>query len=307
MKPTTRIERIANASEEIFGDDPEDLKFIHAILAHVSLPYRAAADATDYSRTNGRASVHIQAGVLFNPETGEMEKQGLPFGAKPRVLLYHLCSEAMRTRKSEIAVDSMSSLMKHLGLRVTGGKTGTIAGFKDQLNRLAASKITFGFRTEHDGAVRGTTINTVPVERFDAWFPKNADQRVLWRSSITLSRPFFESLKEHAFPVDPRAVAALQDSARALDAYVWLAHRLPRVRRRGGDFVSWKALHQQFGGEIKRIPKFRELFVQALREATAGEIYGDAKIEIEDKGLRLFQSPSPIDAKNTHIRGRSHP
>ena len=33
--------------------------------------------------------------------------------------------------------DSMSAFMKDLGLKVTGGKQGTVGRFKDQLNRLA--------------------------------------------------------------------------------------------------------------------------------------------------------------------------
>jgi len=291
VKPTPRIQRIASAAESIFGDDPGELQFIHAVLAQISLPYRNPPDgARDYVRNNGRASVAITAGHLFNPETKQLELQGMPYGAKPRLLLLHVCSEAMRTHKAEVAVgDSMSGFMKQLGLKVTGGKKGTIGAFKEQLNRLAASKITFGFAGED----KATTLNTVPIERFDAWFPKNPAQRVLWPSSITLSQPFFESLKLHALPIEPRAIKALQHSARALDCYVWLAHRLPRVRKRGGDVVSWKALHGQFGGTISQLAAFQREFSTALKQALV--VYPKASIEAADNGLRLIRSPSPID------------
>ena len=43
----------------------------------------------------------------------------------------------------------------------------------------------------------------------------------------------------------------LQHGARALDAYVWLANRLPRVKRRNGDKVSWAALQGQFGADLE--------------------------------------------------------
>jgi hypothetical protein len=291
VKPTPRIERIADAAAEIFGGPPDELQFIHAVLAQVSLPYRKPpAGTVDYVRTNGRASVAIQNGFLLNPETRQMEKQGLPYGSKPRLLLLHVCSEAMRTRKAEVSVgDSMSGFMKQLGLKVSGGKKGTIGAFKEQLNRLAASRITFGFMGED----KATTLNTVPIEKFEAWFPKDPSQQTLWASSVTLSQPFFDSLKVHALPIDPRAIKSLQHSARALDCYVWLAHRLPRVRSRKGDFVSWKALHGQFGGTITHLSAFQREFTVALKQALAE--YLKAVVEDADGGLRLHRSPSPID------------
>jgi hypothetical protein len=79
-------------------------------------------------------------------------------------------------------------------------------------------------------------------------------------SEIELSAEFFADLKDHALPLDPRALRALQHNARALDLYTWLAHRLPRVRSRGGDFVSWAALHGQFGGDVSDRRTFRRQF-----------------------------------------------
>lgn len=288
---TPRIDRIASAAEEIFGGPGEaDLQFIHAVMAQISLPYRNPPNgAREYQRTNGRASVFLQAGVLLNPATQRWEKQGLPYGAKPRLLLLHVCSEAIRTKSPEISVgDSMSNYMRQLGLRVSGGAKGTITGFKEQLNRLAASKISFGFVGED----RASTLNTVPIERFDAWFPKNADQRVLWPSTITLSKHFFDSLKHHALPIDQRAIRALQHSARALDAYTWLVHRLPRVRG-NGDRVSWQALHDQFGGDNSKESDFRREFSKALRQALA--VYPKSIVSEGADGLLLRRSPSPID------------
>ncbi len=41
---------------------------------------------------------------------------------------------------------------------------------------------------------------------------------------LELSREYFETLVEHAVPLDYRALAALGHSALALDVYTWLAH-----------------------------------------------------------------------------------
>ena len=140
--------------------------------------------------------------------------------------------------------DSMSAFMRALGLSVTGGAKGSVGRFKEQLNRLAAARLQLIL----DLGDHATTINPAPmIERLDVWFPADHRQRMLWPSEVVLSPGFFDSLKGHALPLDPRAVQALQHSARALDLYTWLAHRLPRVRGRNGDRVSWAALHAQFG------------------------------------------------------------
>ena len=81
-------------------------------------------------------------------------------------------------------------------------------------------------------------------------------------------------------------------TARALDAYVWLANRLPRVKRRTGDKVSWAALQAQFGADMKDPKKFRRDYLKAFRQALA--VYPDAKTaaccahrRLADHALRL--------------------
>ena len=81
-------------------------------------------------------------------------------------------------------------------------------------------------------------------------------------------------------------------TARALDTYVWLANRLPRVKRRTGDKVSWAALQAQFGTDMKDPKKFRRDYLKAFRQALA--VYPDAKVEQVDGGLLLKPSRPPI-------------
>ena len=85
------------------------------------------------------------------------------------------------------------------------------------------------------------------ITAFDLWFPKDERQRVLWPSTIRLSHEYFESLQEHAVPLDERALAALAHSAMALDVYSWLAQRLYRVDPNKPQFIPWTALKAQFG------------------------------------------------------------
>jgi hypothetical protein len=130
------------------------------------------------------------------------------------------------------------------------------------------------------------------IHKFDVWFPADHRQRVLWPSEIVLSDEFFTSLRAGALPLDPRAVRALQHSARALDLYTWLTHRLPRVKGSNGDRVSWAALRGQFGGDTTDARNFRKDFLTALRQVLVA--YPTAKVEQVEGGLRLRRSAPPI-------------
>ncbi len=76
---------------------------------------------------------------------------------------------------------------------------------------------------------------------------------------------------------------------------MWLANRLPRVKHRNGDKVSWAALQAQFGADMKDPKKFRRDYLKAMRQALA--VYPAAKVEQVDGGLQLRRSAPPIRRK----------
>jgi Plasmid encoded RepA protein len=185
----------------------------------------------------------------------------------------------------------MSAFMRDLGLAVTGGATGSIGRFKEQLNRLAATRMQLLF----EDVDKVSMVNAVsPIGRYDVWFPKNPEQRILWPSTVTLSREFFESLQdENALLLDARAIRALQQSAMALDVYTWLAHRLRRIPKDKPALISWAALQSQFGPDYSTERKFRQDFKEAL--AKVQKVYRGTNIEITPGGnLRLRYSPPPV-------------
>ena len=70
--------------------------------------------------------------------------------------------------------------------------------------------------------------------------------------TIQLSLDYFDSLQEHAVPLNEADLAALAHSALALDLYCWLAQRLHRVNPARPAFIQWPALKQQFGPDYGR-------------------------------------------------------
>jgi Plasmid encoded RepA protein len=159
---------------------------------------------------------------------------------------------------------------------------------KAQLSALAAANFRMGI-TQGDHALQ---VDTKVVGAFDLWFDKDASQRVLWQSTLRLSLDYFESLTRFAVPLDERAISALRDSAVALDIYCWLAQRLHRVPEGKPQFVPWTALHEQFGHGYAQIRQFRAFFLKQLAEVK--EVYPEARLETDGKGMQLWQSPPPV-------------
>lgn len=286
--------RAVDAAIQILGeDDPKAKVYLHTALTQCFLPYREPKETSHYMRESGNLTLVVSSGVLFNPKTRKPQIQGIPYGAKPRLLMMHLCSEAIKRQSKTIPIeDSMSAFMEQLGLAVTGGKKGTIGGFKEQLNRLAAARLQLLMAFDNSASI----INPAPViSKFDVWFPQDPKQKTLWPSEITISDEFYESLKHHALPLDVRGVRGIQHSARALDLYVWLAHRLPRVKSKTGEKITWQALKPQFGGTLSDDKNFKRHMLEALRFVK--QAYPKAQIEQVESGLVLKRSDPPIKKK----------
>lgn len=251
------------------------------------IPYRNPGEnVLEWDRRQGKATLRIEAGSAIDPATGDFKRLGLPYGEKPRLVLIHLATEAVRTGSPVVDVeDSMTAFARSLGLETNGQQLRTL---KDQLARLAAATVRMGVVEEG----RAVQVNTQFVSAFDLWFPKQADQRVLWPSTVRLSEEYFQSLGQHAVPLDNRAVAALASSSMPLDIYVWLAQRLHRVPPTKPQFIAWRVLHEQFGQGFTRIQDFRRRFLQTLHQVTAA--YPDARLSVDDRGMTISNSPPPV-------------
>ncbi len=284
---TRREERLVEASAAIRGTPPERINFLHAVQCQCGIPYKNPGDAVrEWDRRQGAASLRIEAGSAIDPRTGEFTRLGLPYGEKPRLVLIHLATEAVRTGSPVVDVEeSMTAFARSLGLETNGQQ---LRSLKEQLARLAAATVRLGVVEEG----RAVQVNTQFVAAFDLWFPKQPDQRVLWPSTVRLSEEYFQTLGQHAVPLDPRAVGALASSSMALDVYVWLAQRLHRVPPGKPQFLAWDTLHEQFGQGFARVRDFRRQFLHTLHHV--GAVYPAARLSADDKGLTLSHSPPPV-------------
>jgi len=260
----------------------------HSVLCQTSLPYRdPGPDVRVWEKESWFVSLSLEAGRVKNPETGKWVQLGLPFGPKPRLILAHLNTEALKIGSPEINVeDSLTAFVRRIQNYRPNGKE--IRTFKEHLNKLSAAIIRIAMQADK----RSPQINSNIITTFELFFSEDEGQRVLWPSSIRLSHEYFTSLQNHAVPLDERAIAGLSHSAMALDIYAWLAQRLHRVPRGKPQFIAWTALKDQFGAGYHRIDNFKAVFRKALMQVLA--FYQVAKVEGDDHGLTLRNSLPPV-------------
>lgn len=282
--------RLVEASVEIRAESPDQIAFQHSLLCQVGLPRKETTER-EFTRVNGALSLSIEAGKLFDGKT--LVNQPLPYGARPRLILVHISSEAVRTRSPVVEVGhSAYAFLRTLGFDVNGQ---SYRQTRKQVLALAACHMTLGFMA--DGYPQ--TIKTDPIRKFEAWLRREGNQTVMWPGVLELSGDFFASLQEHAVPLDPTALRSLRHSSLALDLYTWLATRLHRVNRLDGVKVSWRALQGQFGQEIADPNNFRRKMLKALAEVKA--VYPNARFETVHGGLLLKPSAPPITKQAVQV------
>lgn len=269
-------------SESLANEPPtrDELRHMHSVLAVCGLPYRKVPiEQRDYRRQQGNMAITVTAGIL-DDDQGKPHLQPIPYGPKARLILLHLCSEAIRQKSPRIEIaDTFTAFVRDMGFPDSGGERGPMTAFKKQLNALAAS--TMRLSVFQQGRVQMRHIT--PIESLDLWLPSNPDQRTLWPSTVTFSPTMFDSLKRHALPVNIRAVRALAGSARKLDLYFWLSYRMSRLDEAA--YISWEALADQFGQGYGQLRQFRSAFRQDL--AAIHELFPQLPAQLTDVGIEL--------------------
>ncbi len=292
---TARQEEFMLRAVPIDDHDPLQygLGFQARLWAQVSLPYRNPGDVADWQRQNGSVTLVIDPAVLSRGPDGRV-RRGFPYGVIPRLLLTWLATEAVRTKDRQLFLGpSLSSFLKQLGLSRQGGKRGDLTRLRDQVQRLAGSRLTVLDERDLDGR-RHSKMESVQVATgWELWLSPNDEQQTLWPSSVTLSTEFYQSILAAPIPINLdhlAALRALRGSGLSIDIYTWLAWRMFNLK--SSTLITWQRLAQQFGTDYKLVRQFKAHFLKQLRPVTI--VYPEAKVTVADHGLLLSPSPTPV-------------
>jgi hypothetical protein len=265
-----RERRFAERCREIEAEgarEAGELGFAARPLVQAHLPYRPVPGVA-YTRRSGPLRLHL----LAPPEIG------LPYGRYPRLFLAWLSTQAVRRRSPEIPLDkSLSAFLRMLEIGVSGGASGPIRRFRDQVRRLLATNVTVVWERERSFGTEGFHF----AAKSYLWWDR--PQEVAGGGLVRLSREFYDELLRAPVPLDLRVLRALP-APMAIDLYGWLTYRTFALKQ--PLFVSWPALYEQFGTQTRRLRDFRRSFGAALTSVLA--VYPRARVRFQPEGLLVL-------------------
>ncbi len=266
----------------------EDIGYTHSVLAQCFLPLREKEGLKEFrAAPNGKASLIIKAGELYNAPLDEWQMQEVPSGPKPRLLMLYMNGYAIRHKTPVIDMGgSLNDYLHSVGIPA-GGKNRKAVN--SQMHNLVAADIRLGLWTA-DGTSR--TIKTSIVDEYEIWSSADPRQRTLWPSEAVLSPRYYDVLQNHRLPYDLRAIRQLQHSSLKMDLYLWLLYRMPRLKRTTN--IPWDALKAVFGPHYSETRYFKRDMLKALKDVL--QFYPEAanKLISHRDYLALAPTPSPI-------------
>ncbi len=268
IKPSQN--RIPNAAEAILQDpqvSDQDRAFIARQVVQVTLPHADPGDVPVWKRSNGFLTLSIRPGW----DHTENCQLGYPYGTLPRLLLFWLTTEAVRSSSRRLELGAtLASFMREHGLDPgRGGKRSDAYRLREQMQRLFRATISFE-TSQQDGQKSGKKwLDMQVAPQGELWWdPVSPEQPALWGSWVELGEAFHDAIITSPVPVDLRALRALRKSPLALDLYAWATYKTYAVNRSGkeGQPVPWRSLQKQLGCDYSNPRHFKAAAKIAVRK-----------------------------------------
>jgi Plasmid encoded RepA protein len=290
--PLTRSHvKLLDAATDIrMNPGDTDAAFMARELVQCTLPHKNPGNNLPaWTRQNGNLTLSVKPG---SDEAGR--PYGYPYGIIPRLLLFWITTEAVRTKDRRLELGhSLACFMREVGLDPsTGrGKRGDAKRLQDQMERLFQATISFHqtMEEQHRHGKRWLNMQVAPKGEF-WWNPHDPEQGTLWGSYVILGEDFFAAITSAPVPVDMRVLRAIKRSPLALDLYAWVTWRVFRLSKSA--FVPWEGLMRQMGSEYACEKEFARHAKATLRKIRA--CYPALKLDFVKGGLLLHPSPPSI-------------
>ena len=238
---------LVDIAAEVMADETQRIGISYTGFCLTALPHKRLADDVPWEKKGHNVTLLVEPGRLRTG--GRTRLFGVPYGARARMILLYLQTQAIRTGSREVALGkSMREWMERMGLSV-GGETAK--ALREQAARISACSLKF-FWTDGkgEGFERGAIVRL--GLRFHA---EDAMQGSLWEDRVILDEAFYAALRDHPVPLLETAIRQLRDRSMSLDIYVWLAWRLHTLPKPTP--ICWIAIHAQFGTGFRAIRQFK--------------------------------------------------
>ena len=254
-----------DAAQELL--QAQDVGYTSKLFVQALFPYRKT-DNKERVLQNGDGKIVIYSG------------EGLPYGKYPRLIMAYIITRTVenagRLKEGKINHEealhiplgrSMNQFLQAIGIgqRGTGGSKGTLTIVREQLLRLADSRIT----VKSDDGIRARGKHTQIVDDWDLWFDtRDPNQGSFIESYLKLTPQFFKHIAESPIPIDLNVLREL-NKPRAMDLYIWLTVKqywLAKNNREAYTF-TWDMIAANFATKQLHSSDARKNFRKEIKKA----------------------------------------
>src|SRR5215218_2920239 len=155
-------EALVKIASEVLGDESGRKGYSYSGLCLTSLPHRKLADDQAWERTVGPLTLIIEPGRIKIGD-GPAKLMGVPYGARARLILIYLQTQAVLTNNREVSLGrSMREWMGRMSMSV-GGETA--AALREQARRIATCTMRFTWQVEDRTGRRDSGSTMITNER----------------------------------------------------------------------------------------------------------------------------------------------
>lgn len=279
VDPRDRL--LVDVAAEVLADDQQRIGISYTGFCLTSLPHKRLPDDQIWERRGHKVTLLVEPGVMRT--NGKNIRYGVPYGARARLILLYLQTQAIRTGSREIELGrSMRAWMERLNLTV-GGETAR--ALREQASRISACSLKFFW--EGDEARRWARGGIVSA---GLQFCIGDGPEKLWDDRVVLDEVFWQALKTHPVPLQEAAITQLAHRSLALDVYIWLAWRCHQLSK--STPITWPALDSQFNTTNQPLRRFKPVMADAIRAATAA--YPGCVVDMDERHVVLHPCRPPV-------------
>ena len=298
LNPGKSLSRLLDAAIEIqVNSEPteKDKAFLTRQLVQVTLPHSSPGNVPIWKRKNGNLTLAIRSGWNHKKD----QPIGYPFGSIPRLLLFWITTEALRTQSRKLELgESLAGFMRDVGLDPStgGGKRGDGRRLQNQMERLFRATISLEVTKEESGAARKHWLDMQVAPEGELWWDfKKPNQATLFGSWIELGEKFYDAIISAPVPLDKRALSALKRSPLALDLYAWATYKTFSLSQHNKteQFIPWKSFMAQLGAEYSNPMNFKRKAKQAFKKVRA--VYPGLDMEDAEGGVIIKNGKTAVE------------
>src|SRR5690348_8772617 len=150
VEPKARL--LVDIAAEVLADEQQRIGISYTGFCLTSLPHKRLRDDAIWEKHGHRVTLMIEPGRM--KARGRIILYGVPYGARARMILLYLQTQAVRTGSREVELGrSMRAWLERMGVAY-GGETGK--AFREQATRINACSLKFFWQGDaHDGWAAG--------------------------------------------------------------------------------------------------------------------------------------------------------